>query len=266
MLDKLINLNPVFLAFLATFFTYLMTLFGASLVFFFKRFNKTVMDMCLSVSAGVMLAASFWSLLNPGINLAYQLNKNAVLIAVIGFMSGGVLLYLGDILSNKLLNKSKNVRTNSLKRSLLLIISITLHNIPEGLAVGVSFGLLTHSLDTAILLEALIFSIGIGIQNFPEGSAVSIPLRREGYSIKKSFFYGQLSGLVEPISGVIGALLVIKVRNILPFFLCFAAGAMIYVVVLELIPESQSNNNKKLMTIFTLLGFVIMMSLDVLLG
>lgn len=266
MLDKLISLNPVLLALLATSFTYIMTLLGACLVFFFKKFNKNIMDICLSLSAGVMLSASFWSLLSPGIKLANELNKNAILISVVGFMSGGLILFIGDIISNKLLKKSKKISSNSLKRSLLLIISITLHNIPEGLAVGVSFGLLMHSKDTLLLLEALIFALGIGIQNFPEGSAVSLPLRREGYSIRKSFFYGQLSGLVEPISGVIGALLVIKVRNILPFLLCFAAGAMIYVVVLELIPESQTNKNKKLMTLFTLLGFVIMMTLDVMLG
>ncbi len=266
MLSNLINVDPVILALIATTFTWLMTLLGASIVFFFKKVNKNVMDAMLGIAAGVMIAASFWSLLDPGIELANELNKNSVLIAIFGFMSGGVILFLGDKVCDKILKKSKRADTGSFKRSLLLIVSITLHNIPEGLAVGISFGSLMYGMTEKLLLSSLVFALGIGLQNFPEGSAVSLPLRREGFSVKKAFFYGQLSGIVEPISGVIGALLVVKVRNILPFFLCFAAGAMIYVVVEELIPESQANKSKKLMALFTLVGFSFMMCLDVLLG
>lgn len=266
MLSNLINIDPVILALIATTFTWLMTLLGASIVFFFKKVNKNVMDAMLAIAAGVMIAASFWSLLDPGIELANELNKNSVLIAIFGFMSGGVILFLGDKVCDKILKKSKRADTGSFKRSLLLIVSITLHNIPEGLAVGISFGSLMYGMTEKLLLSSLVFALGIGLQNFPEGSAVSLPLRREGFSVKKAFFYGQLSGIVEPISGVIGALLVVKVRNILPFFLCFAAGAMIYVVVEELIPESQANKSKKLMALFALAGFSLMMCLDVLLG
>ena len=163
----------------------------------------------------------------------------------------------------KVVNKNKK---NSLKRSMLLITSITIHNIPEGLAVGVAFGSLSYNLTSSVLVSAFIFAIGIAVQNFPEGAAVSLPLRREGFTRKSAFFYGQLSGFVEPISGVIGAILVLKISSILPFFLCFAAGAMVYVVVKELIPESQLNNNKNMITIFTLIGFLFMMLLDVCLG
>lgn len=266
MLKYFLNFNPVVLALLATTFTWFMTLLGASIVFFFKKVNKNVMDAMLGIAAGVMIAASFWSLLDPGIKLADELNMNSILIAVLGFMSGGIILFLGDKICDRILKKSKNINIGSLKRSLLLIISITLHNIPEGLAVGISFGSLIYGTDEKLLLSSIVFALGIGLQNFPEGSAVSLPLRRDGMSVKKSFFYGQLSGLVEPISGVIGALLVVKIKTILPFFLCFAAGAMIYVVVEELIPESQANKSKKLMALFTLIGFTLMMFLDVLLG
>ena len=163
-------------------------------------------------------------------------------------------------------NKDENNKTKSLKRCIMLILSITLHNIPEGLAVGVAFGGIAYGIEGATLSSALMIALGIGIQNFPEGTAVSVPLRREGLSRKKAFFFGQLSGLVEPISGVLGALLVLKVRTLLPFLLAFAAGAMIYVVVEELIPESQTNKRKELMALFTLIGFSIMMILDVALG
>ena len=176
---------------------------------------------------------------------------------------GGLLLFIGDKIMDRLQHK-KGLSTN--KRVLMLITSITLHNIPEGLAVGVAFGSTLYGLDGATILSAWTLAIGIGIQNFPEGTAVSVPLRREGMSRRKAFFYGQLSGIVEPISGVIGAILVLKIRLMLPFLLAFAAGAMIYVVVEELIPESQTNESKDLMSMFTLVGFVIMMVLDVLLG
>ena len=217
------------------------------------------MDARLGFAAGVMISASFWSLLSPSIEMAESLNINTWLIATLGFLSGGLLLFLGDKLFSKLTEKNQN---NKIKRSLMLIISITLHNIPEGLAVGLAFGSLLYNLEGATLASACMLALGIGIQNFPEGTAVSVPLRREGFSRKKAFFYGQLSGIVEPISGVIGALLVIKIRMLLPFLLAFAAGAMIYVVVEELIPESQSNEKKDLMALFTLIGFSIMMILD----
>ena len=186
--------------------------------------------------------------------------------AFIGFFSGGMLLFVGDKIFD-LINKKKNANSSSFKRCLMLIFSITLHNIPEGLAVGVSFGTLAYNIGgSSSLLEACLLALGIGLQNFPEGSAVSLPLRREGMSRRKAFFYGQLSGVVEPIAGVIGAILVIKIRLVLPFLLAFAAGAMIYVVVCELIPESQSNKKKDLMALFTLIGFSVMMILDVALG
>ena len=265
MIDYLMKINPIILALIATLFTYLFTALGAAIVVFFKKINKSVMDGMLGFAAGVMISASFWSLLSPGIELSTSQGKCAWLIASIGFLSGGVLLFLGDKICNIFTKKYKNNKS-SLKRCILLIASITIHNIPEGLAVGVAFGALQTNSTKASLLAAIIFAIGIALQNFPEGSAVSLPLRREGFSRKKAFFYGQLSGLVEPIAGVIGALLVMKVQTILPFFLCFAAGAMIYVVVEELIPESQSNKCKDLMAFFTLIGFTVMMILDVALG
>ena len=257
------KLNPILQALIATIFTWSITAFGAALVYFFKKINKNILDSMLGISAGVMIAASFWSLLSPAITMADKLQMNTMLIVTLGFLSGGLLLFIGDKVMDKLQNK-KGITTN--KRVLMLITSITLHNIPEGLAVGVAFGSTLYGLDGATLMSAWTLALGIGIQNFPEGTAVSVPLRREGFSRNKAFFYGQLSGIVEPISGVIGAILVLKMRLILPFLLAFAAGAMIYVVVEELIPESQTNKSKDLMAMFTLVGFSIMMLLDVLLG
>ena len=257
------SLNPIVQALLATIFTWSITAFGAALVFMFKKINKNVLDSMLGMSAGVMIAASFWSLLSPSIDMANMLKMNVMLVVSIGFLSGGLLLFIGDKITSKLQSKSE-LSTN--KRVLMLITSITLHNIPEGLAVGVAFGSTLYGLDGATLMSAWTLALGIGIQNFPEGTAVSVPLRREGFTRRKAFFYGQLSGIVEPISGVIGAVLVLKIRTILPFLLAFAAGAMIYVVVEELIPESQTNNNKGLISMFSLIGFTIMMVLDVLLA
>ena len=251
------------MAFLATIFTWSITALGASIVFAFRKINKNIMDAMLGFSAGVMIAASFWSLLSPAIDMAISLNMIAWLVAFLGFFTGGLLLFIGDKIFDKLLKKENK---NKIKRSLMLIFSITLHNIPEGLAVGVAFGSLAYGINGATLSSAIMLAIGIGLQNFPEGTAVSVPLLREGFSKKKAFFYGQLSGLVEPIAGVIGALLVIKVRTILPFLLAFAAGAMIYVVVQELIPESQTNKKKDLMALFTMIGFSVMMILDIALG
>lgn len=267
MINYLSNLDHTIQALIATLFTWGVTAIGASIVFFFKKVNKNVMDAMLGFSAGVMIAASFWSLLSPSIEMAENLNMTAWLVAFLGFFSGGLLLFIGDkifLIFDKKMKKVK--KKSSFKRSLMLIISITLHNIPEGLAVGVAFGSLKYGLDGVTLGSCSLLALGIGLQNFPEGTAVSVPLRREGMSRKKSFFVGQLSGIVEPISGVIGALLVLKVRLLLPFLLAFAAGAMIYVVIEELIPESQTNKRKDLMALFSLIGFSIMMILDVALG
>ncbi|MBR1386128.1 MAG: ZIP family metal transporter [Bacilli bacterium] len=261
MINTFINLNPIIQAFIATIFTWLITLLGASLVFFFKNINKNIMDGMLGFAAGIMISASFFSLLSPAIEMAKNLKINIWLTTSIGFITGGLLLFIGDkIFEKKYENKKEK---NSLKRIIMLILSITLHNIPEGLAVGVAFGSISYNLDGATIGSACILAFGIALQNFPEGTAVSVPLRREGLSRNKSFFWGQLSGIVEPIAGVLGALMVIKIRLILPFILSFAAGAMIYVVIQELIPASQSNERKDLMALFSLLGFVTMMILDI---
>ena len=262
-MDFFNGISPIIQSLIATLFTWSITALGAALVYFFKKINKNVLDSMLGISAGVMIAASFWSLLSPAIDMANNLKLNTMLIVSLGFLFGGLLLFVGDKVMNKLQSK-KGISAN--KRVLMLITSITLHNIPEGLAVGVAFGSTLYGLDGASLLSAWTLALGIGIQNFPEGTAVSVPLRREGFSRNKAFFFGQLSGIVEPISGVVGAILVLKIRLILPFLLAFAAGAMIYVVAEELIPESQTNESKDLMAMFTLVGFVIMMVLDVLLG
>jgi len=264
MIDFFIALNPVTQALIATLFTWGVTALGASLVFLFKKVNKSVMDAMLGFAGGVMIAASFWSLLSPAIEMAETLDMIPWLIAFIGFFSGGLLLFVGDKIFDKVSKKTKT--TSKIKRCMMLIFSITLHNIPEGLAVGVAFGSLAYGLEGATLISSCLLALGIGLQNFPEGTAVSVPLRREGLSRKKSFLFGQLSGIVEPIAGVIGALLVLKIRFLLPFLLSFAAGAMIYVVVEELIPESQTNQKKDLMALFTLVGFSIMMILDIALG
>lgn len=263
------SLNYVMQAFLATLFTWSVTALGATLVFAFKKVNKTIMDAMLGFAAGVMIAASFFSLLGPAEEMAGNLHMNIWLVLVSGFLAGGLLLFVGDKIYDKIdqkLSKEKKKKNNSLKRCFMLMFSITLHNIPEGLAVGVAFGSLAYGLEGATLASAVVLALGIGLQNFPEGTAVSVPLRREGMSRKKAFFYGQLSGIVEPIAGVLGAILVLKIRFLLPFFLSFAAGAMIYVVIEELIPESQANKKKDLMALFTLIGFSIMMLLDIALG
>ena len=264
MIEYFLSLNHIVQAFLATTFTFLITVLGAAIVFFFKKVNKTFMDGMIGFAAGVMIAASFWSLLSPSIEMANSLNLNSWLIATLGFLSGGILLFISDKIFD-ILDKNKN-NNSSKKRVMMLISSITIHNIPEGLAVGIAFGSINYGLEGATIISACLLALGIGLQNFPEGSAVSIPLLREGYSRKKAFLYGSLSAIVEPISGVIGALLVLKIRLLLPFLLAFAAGAMIYVVVEELIPESQTNQKKDYMALFTLIGFSIMMILDVALG
>lgn len=266
MVNYISSLNPVIQALIATLFTWMITILGAAIVFFFKKVNKNILDAMLGFAAGVMIAASFWSLLSPSIDMARNLKMTPYLVAASGFLLGGVLLFIGDKVFDHFDRKKKKTKTKSLKRCLMLVLSITLHNIPEGLAVGVSFGSATYGLNGASVGAASLLALGIGLQNFPEGTAVSVPLKAEGMSRLKSFFYGALSGIVEPISAVIGALLVLKVRYLLPFLLAFAAGAMIYVVVQELIPESQSNKKKNVMALFTLIGFSIMMILDVAFG
>ncbi len=270
MISWFFSLSPVFQALFATLFTWLITLLGASIVFFFKEVKKGIMDALLGFSAGVMIAASFWSLLSPAIEMANNMNMISWLVVFCGFFSGGLLLFTGDKLYDfvhqKMVNKMDTSTSGKLKRCLMLVFSITLHNIPEGLVVGVAFGSLAYSIEGSSLASALTLALGIGLQNFPEGSAVSLPLRREGFSRKKAFFFGQLSGAVEPIAAIVGAILVLKIQTLLPFLLSFAAGAMIYVVVEELIPESQSNKKKDVMALFTLIGFSVMMILDVALG
>lgn len=257
----ILSLNPIVQTLIATLFTWSVTAIGASLVYFFKKINKTLMDGMLGFAGGVMIAASFFSLISPAIDMSNSLGLIPWLVVFIGFILGGILLFIGDKVYDIC---SKN--SSGSKRCFMLISSITLHNIPEGLAVGVAFGSVIYGIDGATLAAAWTLALGIGLQNFPEGSAVSMPLRRDGFSLNKSFFLGQLSGIVEPIAGIIGALLVIKVRFLLPFLLSFAAGAMIYVVVCELIPESQTNEKKDLMALFTLIGFSVMMILDIALG
>jgi zinc transporter, ZIP family len=263
--------NPVIQALIATLFTWGVTAAGASLVFFSKTINQKFMDSMLGFAAGVMIAASFWSLLAPGIEMAEQLGQIPWLSAAIGFMGGGIFMrvidkFLPHLHPGLSSDKTEGVKT-SWQRSTLLVLAITLHNIPEGLAVGVAFGAVGANLPSATIGGAIALAIGIGLQNFPEGTAVSMPLRREGMSKKRSFFMGQASGLVEPVAGVIGALFVMKMQNILPYALCFAAGAMIFVVVEELIPESQGKyENIDMVTMATMVGFTVMMILDVALG
>lgn len=270
MLDPVLGLSFPLQALIATIFTWSITALGACVVFFLKSPNRNVMDAMLGMAGGVMIAASFWSLLAPSIEMSETLGMNAWLMALCGFMSGGVLLFFGDRLFTHLSQRGalgpQQKSGDGLKRCAMLIFSITLHNIPEGMAVGVAFGSLAYGLEGSTPGGAWLLALGIGLQNLPEGMAVSLPLRREGFSRGKSFFYGQLSGVVEPIAAVLGALLVLKVRSCLPFLLAFAAGAMIYVVVEELIPESQTNENKDWMALFTLVGFSIMMVMDVALG
>lgn len=264
------DLNPVFQALLATCFTWFVTAAGAAMVFFFKKINKRVLDTMLGFAAGVMIAASFWSLLAPAIEMTEQTSTPAWLPALIGFLGGGFFLrvinkFLPHLHVDSPSGKASGIQTNW-QRSILLVLAITLHNIPEGLAVGVAFGAVSAGLPSASLAGAIALAIGIALQNFPEGASVSIPLRREGLSRRKSFWYGQLSGMVEPFAGVLGAAAVVYMKSILPYALSFAAGAMIFVVVEELIPESQLDRSTDAGTIGALLGFAVMMVLDVALG
>ncbi len=262
--------SPILLALLATLFTWGVTALGAAMVFLFKELNRRLLNTMLGFAAGVMVAASYWSLLAPAIEMARQHDGPAWLPAVAGFLAGGAFLLLIDHLLPHLHMGLERGRAEGLKtswqRSTLLVLAITLHNIPEGLAVGVAFGSLAGQWTPEALGGALALAFGIGLQNFPEGAAVAVPLRREGFSRRKAFAYGQLSGVVEPLAGLAGAALVVRARPLLPYALAFAAGAMIYVVVEELIPEAQRGDETDLSTVGAMLGFAAMMLLDVALG
>jgi ZIP family zinc transporter len=269
-MGSFVELHPVLQAFLATLFTWGMTAAGAALVFFGRELSRKTLDGMLGFAAGVMIAASFWSLLAPAIEMSENMGQPGWLPAVIGFLLGGAFLRLVDRLLPHLhigfpMSEAEGVKTKW-QRTTLLVLAITLHNIPEGLAVGVAFGAVAYGLPSATLAGAVALAIGLGIQNFPEGTAVSMPLRREGISKGRSFWYGQLSGMVEPVAGVLGALFVLIARPVLPYALAFAAGAMIFVVVEEVIPESQRGGNTDFATLGAILGFAVMMFLDVWLG
>ena len=260
------TLNPVMQALIAATFTWGITALGSLVVCFFKEVNKKVLNTILGFSAGVMIAASFWSLLAPSIDLSFELGYIQWVLPTLGFIIGGLFVLLSDGFLDTVLKKRKSLKdANSLKRSILLVSAITIHNIPEGMAIGVAFGGIASGVPGMTLISAIMLAVGIGIQNFPEGAAVSLPLRNEGFSRFKSFMIGQSSALVEPISAVIGAILVLTVRSILPFLLSFAAGAMIAVAARELLPES-IQENKNLSTLGLIAGFTIMMILDVALG
>jgi ZIP family zinc transporter len=265
------SIDPVLAALIATTFTWLVTAAGASLVFFFKTIHRGVLDGMLGFTGGVMVAASFWSLLMPSIEMSVKYFPNmAWMPAAVGFLTGALFLFFLDkwmphLHINFSENESEGVKTQ-LHRTTLLVLAITLHNIPEGLAGGVLFGAAAHGMEGATIAGAVALAIGIGIQNFPEGFAVAMPLRRAGASRFKSFWYGQLSAIVEPIAGVIGAVAVVYMEPLLPFALAFAAGAMIFVVVEEVIPETQRDKYTDVAVLGFIGGFVVMMILDVALG
>ena len=258
------ELSPIYQALLAGIFTFLITVLGSSVVFFFKSVNKSILDTMLSISAGIMLAASFFSLLNPAITISNELELITWLVIFSGFISGGFLLYIGDKVLNYLEKIGKTSLSN-FKRSIMLFSSITLHNIPEGLVLGVAYGSIIYNFNSSSLASCLALTLGIAIQNFPEGSAISLPLRRDGVSCFKSFIIGSISALVEPVFAVIGAILVLKIKLFLPFILSFTAGAMVFVITMELIPESQTNKRKGLMTLALMTGFSLMMILELVL-
>ena len=266
--------NVLVMALIATLFTWFVTMAGAMTVVFFKSVNNKIMNIMLGFASGVMIAASFWSLLQPAIEKAEAiLDIPAYIVATSGFLSGAVFMWASDktiYYARQLLNKtSDHINEKRLSRIFMLILAITLHNIPEGLAVGVAFGALkTYGFSKETLFGAISIAVGIALQNFPEGAAVSLPLRREGYSRKRSFLLGQASGMVEPVAGVLGAYLVAYTETFLPFTLSFAAGAMILVAVHELIPECQKNKQTHpyFSTAGIISGFAVMMLLDVMLG
>lgn len=269
MLSFFLNLDPVILALLGTTMTFVATAAGAAMVFFVKnQLSDKVQHTFLGFAAGVMIAASVWSLLIPAIEMAEEQGKIGWIPAAGGFLLGVIFLSLLDMFLPHL-HLDTDVpegMKSSFKRTTMLVLAVTLHNIPEGIAVGLSFGLSGFLGSEAEFFTALALAMGMAIQNFPEGAAISLPLRKEGFSRSKSFVFGALSGVVEPFAGVLGAIMATKVVGIMPWMLAFAAGAMIYVVVEELIPESHSSEHSHFGTIGTMIGFVIMMILDVALG
>jgi ZIP family zinc transporter len=267
MAETLAGLHPVTQALIATLFTWGLTALGAGVVFFVRDLNRRFLDAALGFTAGVMIAASCWSLLNPAIELAAAMGMTSWVPPLVGFLLGGAFIRIVDRFLPHLhlftpVEAAEGVPT-SLQRTALLVLAITLHNIPEGLAVGVAFGAVAAGMDQASLGAAIALAVGIGLQNCPEGAAVSVPLRREGMGRWKSFHYGQLSAAVEPVAGVLGAAAVVAMRPLLPYAMSFAAGAMIFVVVEEVIPESQQGGHTDLATLGAMGGFAVMMSLDV---
>lgn len=270
MIDAFAELSPITQALLAACFTWGMTALGASLVFLARGVNRKLLDGSLGVAAGVMIAASFWSLLNPAIHMAEASGVPGWQPAAVGFLAGAGLLWgldkvLPHLHAGFSMSSVEGVKT-SWRRSTLLILAITLHNIPEGLAVGVAFGAAASALPSATLAGAVALAIGLGLQNFPEGLAVAMPLRGEGMSRRRAFWYGQLSAVVEPAAAVLGAAAVLVAQPLLPYALAFAAGAMIFVVIEEVVPESQTGGNTDIATVGSILGFTVMMVLDVALG
>lgn len=253
MIDFFYSLNPILQTLIASFGTFFINSLGAACIFLFKNINKEKMDILLSISAGIMLASTFFSLINP----ALDYSNHSLSMCILGILFGGLFLYFGDKFYNR--NKEKD-STN------MLLLSMTLHNFPEGMAVGVAFGAAVNNIPGATLMGALTLAIGIGIQNFPEGSAISFPLYKKGYSKFKSFLISTATAIVEPIGALIGLYIAIKLQLILPFLLAFAAGAMLYVIVVELIPESMTSEKKEQMALYLIIGFLIMMILDVVLG
>jgi len=271
MFDFLVDYHPVTLAFFATLFTWGMSTLGASVVFFFRTINKKYMNGMLGFAAGIMIAASFWSLLEPALQISEELGYSIPWVPVVGgFLSGTLFIFIIDKLlphlhMNNKPENSEGIKTNW-NRSTLLVMAITLHNIPEGLAVGVAFASIASTSDISYIMPAIILTIGMGVQNIPEGAAVSLPLRGDGMSRGKAFFWGQFSGFVEVIGGMVGVVAVLAATSILPYALAFAAGAMLYVVIEELIPQTQVDGKTDIPTIGAILGFTLMMILDNTLG
>lgn len=270
MLESFSAWSPIAQALAATLFTWALTALGAGVVFFFKEINRKALDTALGFTAGVMIAASFWSLLNPAIALSEEMGMVKWVPALVGFLAGAFSMRLVDYILPHVhlfgeMSDVEGIKT-SWHRTTLLVLAITLHNIPEGLAIGVAFGAVAAGFDSASLGAAIALAVGIGIQNCPEGTAIAVPLRREGLSRFRSWWYGQLSAAVEPVAAVIGAAAVILMRPVLPYALAFAAGAMIFVVVEEVVPESHAGGNGDLATLGAIVGFAVMMTLDVALG
>lgn len=260
MINFFCDLSPLLQALIASLLTFSLTTLGASFVFLFKKVNNKIMNYLLGASAGIMLSAAIFSLLLPAIEQANNLKMNSIVVVSIGLLLGSILLIIGDKISSRFITNEQN----SFRRILLLVTSIVLHNIPEGLAIGVAFGSIIYNIEGATLISAISLTIGIGLQNIPEGAAISIPLRKEGLSRKKAFIIGTLSGIVEPLAAILGVILVLKIKVILPILLAFAAGAMLFVIIEELIPECMSDKNKNSIAIVTLLGFILMMILEML--